>query len=488
MERTPPSFAACIRCSSIYYAYPNLLQPANYGYLCPKCKRECYPGGVCYVKASESPVLDHVMFRPEYLAPCVPSMEHKYVVQQTLAREFFPSVQALVTSLNTRQLASFVLRADLRHHYQLVACNHPATLSECLKDPDSTVLLHYCYDPEALLRAAESVATSDVFIVLWTSTVKSLELHFDLVFTESVWLRLSLSQRETFRYLQVQIELLLRQLLPDRVFSDSRHAARVELISEDLRIERNGRSFLQRRWFIPSESARAMGFQQLSERGFDFGVTTYEGLFSVQELNLLEHCIDNGLIAAARGSFRGRTADYTTAPGGRLTRTKFFFGAGYGYGKKGGKVDAKDAAAGIFADVEPPPLWLRQLAELPLVSVGLIPSCEWLNSWAVNVYHDGSVGLAQHFDDALRFEQPIFSIRLYSDSRLTFDARGTPMLSPLCYVPMPRGCVTVLECGGYAANRVTHCIRPRDMAGKSAAVILRRMKQPALTAAHAKLG
>ena len=29
----------------------------------------------------------------------------------------------------------------------------------------------------------------------------------------------------------------------------------------------------------------------------------------------------------------------------------------------------------------------------------------FLNSVAINVYHDGSEGLAQHFDDAVRFRQ-----------------------------------------------------------------------------------
>lgn len=33
---------------------------------------------------------------------------------------------------------------------------------------------------------------------------------------------------------------------------------------------------------------------------------------------------------------------------------------------------------------------------------------------------------------------------------------------------MPRGAVTVLEEGSYAANGIKHCVRPMDMAGKSA--------------------
>ncbi len=32
----------------------------------------------------------------------------------------------------------------------------------------------------------------------------------------------------------------------------------------------------------------------------------------------------------------------------------------------------------------------------------------FLNSVAINVYHDGKEGLAQHFDDAVRFKQVHF--------------------------------------------------------------------------------
>lgn len=38
-------------------------------------------------------------------------------------------------------------------------------------------------------------------------------------------------------------------------------------------------------------------------------------------------------------------------------------------------------------------------------------------------------------------------------------------------------CVCVMEEGGYAANGVKHCVRPIDMTGKSAAIILRQMHE-----------
>lgn len=35
-------------------------------------------------------------------------------------------------------------------------------------------------------------------------------------------------------------------------------------------------------------------------------------------------------------------------------------------------------------------------------------------------------------------------------------------------VDMPRGCVTVMHEGGYAANGIKHCVRPMDMTGLAA--------------------
>ena len=35
------------------------------------------------------------------------------------------------------------------------------------------------------------------------------------------------------------------------------------------------------------------------------------------------------------------------------------------------------------------------------------------------------------------------------------------------YVDMPRGCITVMEAGGYAAAGLKHCVRPIDMAGEA---------------------
>jgi len=50
-------------------------------------------------------------------------------------------------------------------------------------------------------------------------------------------------------------------------------------------------------------------------------------------------------------------------------------------------------AAGVRADVSQPPVWMKTVLEEPLVKSGIIEK-DFINSVALNVYHDGSEGLA----------------------------------------------------------------------------------------------
>ncbi len=117
---------------------------------------------------------------------------------------------------------------------------------------------------------------------------------------------------------------------------------------------------------------------------------------------------------------------------------------------------------------------MKSILEDPLVKTNIIPK-EFINSIALNVYHDGSEGLAQHFDDATRFKQPIYTLRLFSDSRLSFGSQYYGFCNGAFTIPLPRGCICVMEESSYSANGVKHCIRPCDMTGKSAACILRQI-------------
>lgn len=94
--------------------------------------------------------------------------------------------------------------------------------------------------------------------------------------------------------------------------------------------------------------------------------------------------------------------------------------------------------------MSPPPNWLKSKIEKPLVDGNIIPP-NFINSITMNVYHDGKEGLAQHFDDAVRFKQPIFSLRLFSDCRLSFGSQFYGFCNGAFCIPLPRGCICVME-------------------------------------------
>jgi hypothetical protein len=82
-----------------------------------------------------------------------------------------------------------------------------------------------------------------------------------------------------------------------------------------------------------------------------------------------------------------------TFSGNTLKRTKFFFGYRYMWTRTQLMEPLSNVAAGVRADVSQPPVWMKSILEDPLVSAGIVEK-NFINSIALNVYHDGSEGLA----------------------------------------------------------------------------------------------
>lgn len=68
---------------------------------------------------------------------------------------------------------------------------------------------------------------------------------------------------------------------------------------------------------------------------------------------------------------------------------------------------------------------------------------------------------------------------MFSDSRLSFGTQLYGFTNGAFCVPMPRGCITIMHDKSYAANAVKHCVRPCDMTGKSAGLIMRKINAEA---------
>ncbi|XP_041792403.1 RNA demethylase ALKBH5-like [Chelmon rostratus] len=79
------------------------------------------------------------------------------------------------------------------------------------------------------------------------------------------------------------------------------------------------------------------------------------------------------------------------------------------------------------------------------------------------------------------FARPIVSVSFFSDSALCFGCRfqfkPTRVSEPVFVLPVRRGSGTVLS--GYAADDITHCIRPQDIKERRAVIILRKTRPDA---------
>ena len=86
-----------------------------------------------------------------------------------------------------------------------------------------------------------------------------------------------------------------------------------------------------------------------------------------------------------------------------------------------------------------------------------------------------------HVDPPHIFDRPIISASFCADAALAFGVKFTfkPMRTsePLHLQPLPRGGLLMLQ--GYAADQVTHCVRPQDVTRRRAVIILRHVRSDA---------
>ena len=120
-------------------------------------------------------------------------------------------------------------------------------------------------------------------------------------------------------------------------------------------------------------------------------------------------------------SFVGRS----TGDNASVTRTKMFFGARYLWTAEQLSESTAKRALGIRIDVRRPPAYTTNVVLPAVVRSGALPKGMIINQVAMNIYHTGTTGIAPHYDDNARFELPVISMRIFSDSRLSFGCRGS---------------------------------------------------------------
>lgn len=198
-----------------------------------------------------------------------------------------------------------------------------------------------------------------------------------------------------------------------------------------------------------------------------------KNIFTPEECEHIESKIDEVVANAEAGLYREHTVD--RAP----LRNKYFFGEGYTYGaqlEKRGPGQERLYQKGQVDDI---PGWVHELVIKRLVSAGVVPE-GFVNSAVINDYQPGGC-IVSHVDPLHIFARPIVSVSFFSDSALCFGCRfqfkPIRVSEPVYALPVRRGSVTVLS--GYAADDITHCIRPQDIKQRRAVIILRKTRPDA---------
>ncbi|XP_034044302.1 RNA demethylase ALKBH5 [Thalassophryne amazonica] len=198
-----------------------------------------------------------------------------------------------------------------------------------------------------------------------------------------------------------------------------------------------------------------------------------KSIFTPEECVRIEEKIDEVVAKAEAGLYREHTVD--RAP----LRNKYFFGEGYTYGAQLEKRGPGQERLYRKGEVDDIPGWVHELVINRLVSDGIIPE-GFVNSAVINDYQPGGC-IVSHVDPQHIFARPIVSVSFFSDSALCFGCRfqfkPIRVSEPVFVLPVRRGSVTVLS--GYAADDITHCIRPQDIKQRRAVIILRKTRPDA---------
>lgn len=201
-------------------------------------------------------------------------------------------------------------------------------------------------------------------------------------------------------------------------------------------------------------------------------------MFSEEECICIENKIEDVVRCGEIGGYKQHTVDRSPL------RNKYFFGEGYTYGSQLSKKGPGMEKLYPKGEVDDIPQWIEDLIIKPMIKAKIVPE-NFINSAVINDYQPGGC-IVSHIDPAHIFERPIISVSFMSDSALSFGCKFSfkpiRVTEPILCLPVCRGCVTILS--GYAADNITHCVRPQDVKKRRAVIILRRVRPdaPRLTA------
>ncbi|KAF5293606.1 hypothetical protein FQA39_LY03091 [Lamprigera yunnana] len=192
-------------------------------------------------------------------------------------------------------------------------------------------------------------------------------------------------------------------------------------------------------------------------------------LFSEKECRLLESYVQDVTNLGNTGFYKQHCVDRA------LLRTKYFFGERYTYGTQMAVKGLGMERLYPLGAIAPIPPWVYLHVINPLIEANVIEK-NFINSVVINEYQAGGC-IVSHIDPPHIFDRPIFSVSLFSESALCFgckfEYKPIRCTEPVLKLLLPRGIVTRLR--GFAANEITHCVRPEDTKFYRAVILLRRV-------------
>jgi len=199
-----------------------------------------------------------------------------------------------------------------------------------------------------------------------------------------------------------------------------------------------------------------------------FGIVQWNGAFSKDELEVMKGEILHAIHPSKMKTYKENTIDIEPCK----KRIKLFLNYRYSYGHGCKRSELYDDVNKINQVI---PL-TSALFRSKLQALQAVKDADPFNQAVINIYSEKSSSLGIHQDDLSLFELPIFSLRLFSDSALSFGCKGVGMqeTDTTVSIPLPNGVITSMS--GIAATNFTHCIRYQDIKQFSVSIIFRRVK------------
>ena len=164
-------------------------------------------------------------------------------------------------------------------------------------------------------------------------------------------------------------------------------------------------------------------------------------------------------------------------------RVKLFLGYRYAYGAMKENQQKKSRLFNDVDSLDVAPSLVGKIKQEISSGLKLVP-VDFINQAVLNYYMKAGSSLGVHQDDKHLFHRPIISLRLFSDSVLSFNCKGMGMQETPSFFPIEQkvGTITLME--GLASDCMLHCIRSRDINKKSLSIIFRRVTDVAMAEMH----